>query len=121
MNMDEQHSSLFSKPTQNEDVFLQEQLFLPLGLCLSLFHVSQPEVGNSLGSTTPPSQGLPFFHLNVILLDLERLFDLWEVVRAKMDLSRVKRQRGAPTEKGLWTEERKSGSPFQFGCLQPGV
>lgn len=61
---------------------MQEQLFLPLiGLMLSFFHVSQPNLGNSLA--VPSSQSLQLLHLSMILLDLERFFDPQEAVIIK--------------------------------------
>lgn len=95
-------------------LFFLEQLLLPLGLCLSFFHVSQSDPRNSLGSPLSLDASRHFSssssHLSVILLNLERFFDLFYY--HKMDLPGARRQQGAPTEEQSGSEDGTLGLNF---------
>lgn len=62
-------------------MFYARAAVLAIGLMLSFFHVSQPNLGNSL--PVPSSHSLQLLHLSMILLDLERFFDPQEAVIIK--------------------------------------
>lgn len=93
--------------------FSPEQLLLPLGLCLSFFHVSQSDAGNSLGSPLYLNASRFFFFplllpIWVWFCSILKDFLIFFFCYHKVDLPGARRQQGAPRRSrvdqkiGLW-------------------
>ena len=75
-------TALFPKPIQNDDVFYAGTPVPATGLLLVILSNVKVRPRKFPGKS-PASQGLQFVQLGMILLGLERLFDLQEAVITK--------------------------------------
>lgn len=107
MNMNYEHRSLFQSRHSTMMCFMQEQLFLLVGFCFSVFSNVMVRPRKFPGKS-PASQCLQFVHSSLMLVDLERPFDLQEAVITKWvflqwgDSMVPREMKGVAWEMGIW-------------------